>query len=61
VRADEKLAAFLELETAIYEFALDLINGPSATQSGLVDWAHRGFVQITVLTGIHSMPVMRII
>jgi hypothetical protein len=26
VRADEKLTAFLELERAIYEFALDLIS-----------------------------------
>jgi hypothetical protein len=27
-----------------------------------VDWAHRGFMQmITVVTGIHSMPVMRIV
>jgi hypothetical protein len=25
VRADEKLTAFVELETAIYEFAVDLI------------------------------------
>jgi hypothetical protein len=60
-RADEILTAFVELERAIHEFAVDLINGPSATQSGLADWAHRGFMQITVLTGIHSMPVMRIV
>ena len=26
VRADEKLTAFVELETAIYEFAVDLIS-----------------------------------
>jgi hypothetical protein len=27
-----------------------------------VDWAHRGFWQmITVVMGIHSMPVMRIV
>ena len=26
VRADEKLTAFVELERAIYEFALDLIS-----------------------------------
>ena len=26
VRADEKLTAFVELESAIYEFALDLIS-----------------------------------
>ena len=26
VRADEKLTAFLELERAIYEFAVDLIS-----------------------------------
>jgi hypothetical protein len=30
--------------------------------SNRADWAHRGFMQmITVVTGIHSMPVMRIV
>ena len=47
VRADEKLTAFVELQRAIHEFAVSSINGPSATQSGLADWAHRGFMQIT--------------
>jgi hypothetical protein len=35
--------------------------GETYTQGGLVDWAHRGFTRITVLTGIHLMPVMRIV
>ena len=30
--------------------------------SNRADWAHRGFLQlITVVTGIYSMPVMRIV
>jgi hypothetical protein len=33
----------------------------AANKSGLADWAHRGIMLITVLTGIHSTPVMRIV